>query len=249
MNTQDDEDKIAQALAVCAELTGTVLTQAAFDVMLEDLSTYDVRMVLNALNRCRRELTGRLTLAAILQRMDCGLPSADEAFGLLAEAAKNEYLTVVVPEIAQIAMGQGAQSLLDLGDKTGARMAFRGAYERMVEEMRQRGEMGVWTVSAGLDKVQMETAIGEAVNQGKLSKPQAMMLLPNDATETRHKLQTGTTLSLEDKQKAQAQTAQILKLLIAKKTNWEDFATQQMNRRAAERAERHAALEKLRHAA
>lgn len=153
MNTQDDEDKIAQALAVCAELTGTVLTPTAFEVMLEDLSSYNVQMVLNALNRCRRELTGRLTLTAILQRMDCGLPTADEAFGLLAEAAKNEYLTVVVPEIAQIAMGQGAQSLLELGDKTGARMAFRGAYERMVEEMRLRGEMGTWTVSSGLDKV------------------------------------------------------------------------------------------------
>ena len=249
MNTQDDEDKIAQALAVCAELTGTVLTPAAFEVMLEDLSAYDVQMVLNALNRCRRELTGRLTLAAILQRMDCGLPTADEAFGLLAEAAKNEYLTVVIPEIALIAMGQGAQSLLELGDKTGARMAFRGAYERMVEEMRLRGEMGTWTVSSGLDKVQMETAIGEAVNQGKLSKPQALMLLPSDATEKRLEMQTGEMLSLEDKQKAQAKATQILQLLTAKKTNREDFETQQIRCREVERAERYAALEKLRHAA
>lgn len=248
MTTLHDEDRIAQALAVCAELTGTVLTPAAFDVMLEDLSAYNVQMVLNALNRCRRELTGRLTLAAILQRMDCGLPTADEAFGLLAEAAKNEYLTVVVPEIAQIAMGQGAQSLLDLGDKTGARMAFRGAYERMVEEMRQRGGMGKWMVSAGLDKTQMETAINEAVKQGKLSKPQAMMLLPSDAAETRYELQTGTILSLENKQKAQENIGRILVTLASKMADRDAQFENDMAKRAAARQARLAQLESLRHA-
>ena len=82
--------ELKQALAVTAELTGTALSAAAVDVMVDDLQTHDTAAVLSALNRCRRELTGRLSLAAILERIDTGLPSADEAFGMLAEGWRNE---------------------------------------------------------------------------------------------------------------------------------------------------------------
>ena len=124
MNQQEFLAKRAElkrALAVTAELTGTALSAAAVDVMVDDLQTYDTAAVLSALNRCRRELTGRLSLAAILERIDTGLPSADEAFGMLAEGWRNEELTVIVPEIAMTAAGNGAWELFAAGDKTGAR--------------------------------------------------------------------------------------------------------------------------------
>ena len=123
--------QILEAVAVAAELTGTELSDVAKGAMVEELAAHDLQTVLNALNRCRKELTGRLTLAAILQRLETGLPSADEAFGMLLEGWRNEDLTVVVPEIAMQAAGNGAYELFAANDKTGARMAFRESYERM----------------------------------------------------------------------------------------------------------------------
>ena len=152
MNQQEFLAKRAElkrALAVTAELTGTALSAAAVDVMVDDLQTYDTAAVLSALNRCRRELTGRLSLAAILERIDTGLPSADEAFGMLAEGWRNEELTVIVPEIAMTAAGNGAWELFAAGDKTGARMAFRDSYARLAADVVANGGKVEWCVSRG----------------------------------------------------------------------------------------------------
>ena len=212
---QNKEIQIGQALTVCAELTGTQLSPAALNAMLNDLLEYDTQAVLNALNRCRRELTGRLTLAAILSRMDTDLISADEAFGLLVDSWKNESLTLVIPEIAMQAMGMGAQGLLDAGDKVGARMAFKEAYNRLAGSLKT-GEKPQWFVSAGTDKQQMTQAIMQAVDQGRLTKSHANALLPSEADEARHLLETGKPLSLEDKTKQAKRIAALLEPLKAK---------------------------------
>lgn len=199
MTTEQKELAIIQALTVCAELTGTQLSEAAFDVMVDDLMAYEAQSVLAALNRCRRELTGRLTLAAILQRLDTGLPSADEAFGMLVEGWRNEALTVVVPAIAMRAAGNGAQELYFCGDKTGARMAFKGAYERLAANVQGKA---AWFVSAGNDRDQRSAAVMAAVKAGRLEQEQAAAYLPSEAVEERLMLTENRTLTLEEKQNA-----------------------------------------------
>lgn len=199
MTTEQKELAIIQALTVCAELTGTQLTEAAFDVMVDDLMAYEAQSVLAALNRCRRELTGRLTLAAVLQRLDTGLPSADEAFGMLVEGWRNEALTVVVPAIAMRAAGNGAQELYFCGDKTGARMAFKGAYERLAANVQGKA---AWFVSAGNDRDQRSAAVMAAVKAGRLEQEQAAAYLPSEAVEERLMLTENRTLTLEEKQNA-----------------------------------------------
>lgn len=208
--------EIAQALAVAAELTGTALSEMAFDVMVSDLAEFETDAVLNALNRCRRELTGRLTLAAVLERIDNGLPSADEAWGMLVEGLKDECVTVVVPEIAQQAAGNGASELFLSGDKTGARMAFKEAYSRLSVKINQ-AEGVKWVVSRGYDAEQAKTAIMEAVRQGRISKDAALMALPSQADDEREKLETGRVLTLEQKQAHKQRIAPILKLIAEKK--------------------------------
>lgn len=199
MTTEQKELAIIQALTVCAELTGTQLSEAAFDVMVDDLMAYEAQSVLAALNRCRRELTGRLTLAAVLQRLDTGLPSADEAFGMLVEGWRNEALTVVVPAIAMRAAGNGAQELYFCGDKTGARMAFKGAYERLAANVQGKA---AWFVSAGNDRDQRSAAVMAAVKAGRLEQEQAAAYLPSEAVEERLMLTENRTLTLEEKQNA-----------------------------------------------
>lgn len=62
-------------------------------------------------------------------------------------------------------MGMGAQGLLDMGDKTGARMAFKEAYNRLADRLKAKGKKADWFVFAGTDKLQMVAAIKDAVSR------------------------------------------------------------------------------------
>lgn len=206
-----DVEKILEAVSVTAELTGADLSENAKAAMVEELLPFGVGKSLDALNRCRRELTGRLTLAAILQRLDTGLPSADEAFGLLAEGWRNEALTVVVPEIAMQAAGMGAFGLFQAGDKTGARMAFREAYGRLAADVREAR----WTVSAGSDREQRTRAVEAAVRDGRLDAHRAAAYLPSEAAEARLRLENRPLLPHEI-EAGRAHSARLIALLADK---------------------------------
>lgn len=186
--------ELKQALTVTAELTGTAFSQAAYDAIVDELMGYDTQAALSALNRCRRELTGRLSLAAILERIDTGLPSADEAFGMLAEGWRNEELTVIVPAIAMTAAGNGAWELFAAGDKTGARMAFRDSYARLSADLLANGGKVEWFVSRGYNREHQAAAIMDAVRKGRLTAEQALTCLPSEAAAERHLLETGEPL-------------------------------------------------------
>ena len=75
--------KLNEAIAVTAELTGTVLSKVAAQVMAEDLARYPEAQVMGALTRCRRELKGRLTIADVISRLDDGRPGVEEAWAML----------------------------------------------------------------------------------------------------------------------------------------------------------------------
>ncbi|EGY53124.1 hypothetical protein [Neisseria shayeganii] len=204
---------IDEALTVCCEMTATELSAAAKAAMIEDLLVYETAQVLKALHRCRRELTGRLTLAAVLERIDTGLPSADEAFGMLVEGWRNEALTVVVPVIAMKASENGAMDLFYAGDKTGARMAFRAAYERLAADVQTNGGKVDWFVSKGHDREHQTKAIMEAVQLGRLPQQKAAMYLPSEAGEERYLLETGQVLTEEQRRIGKQVTANLLALL------------------------------------
>lgn len=208
--------EIAKAVAVTAELTGTLLSEMALEVMVEELAVHDLASVLNALNRCRRELNGRLTLASVLERLDTGLPSADEAFALMAEAWRNEALTVVVPKIALDCSGPAA-NLFCSGDKTGARMAFRDAYNRAAAEALAKGGKVQWGVSQGHDREQARKALMQGYREGKLSRELLETRLPSEAVAERHEVRTGNTLCLTDKTEALKRLEAIRSLLADKK--------------------------------
>ena len=168
---------VLKAIAVTAELTGTELSAVALRVMESDLSAYPENSVLHALDRCRKELTGRLTLAAIIERLngDDGRPSADEAWALALDA-RNESLTVVWTDEARSAFSV-ARPVLDAGDKIGARMAFRDAYDRIVRNNRASKVKANWTASLGWDSCQRETALKSAESRGLLPSAHVAALL------------------------------------------------------------------------
>lgn len=157
---------LLQAIAVTAELTGTQLTEPAARIMAADLSLYPEAQVLAALERCRRELKGRLTIAEVVSRLEDGRPGAEEAWAL---CPRDEAATVVWTAEMQQAWGV-AQLLIDEGDLVAARMAFIEAYRTLVTRARANREPTLWQPSLGHDVAGREAVLAEAVRMGRLPK-------------------------------------------------------------------------------
>jgi hypothetical protein len=95
-----------------------------------------------------------------------GRLGAEEAWAL-ALGAQDEAETVVwTTEIAQ-ALGI-AKPILDAGDEVGARMAFKEAYARLVDEARRNRVAASWSASLGWDKTRRDVAVRAAIDAGRL---------------------------------------------------------------------------------
>lgn len=165
---------LVQAVAVTAELTGTVLSPAAARVFCGDLGRYPEHQVMGALNRCRREVRGRLTLQDVIGRLDDGRPGPEEAWAMIP---KDEYGSVVWTDEMAAAFGV-ALPLLSDGDAVAARMAFLEHYRKAVMLARDAGQPVKWTPSLGQDAGSREGALIEAVRKGRITAQHAAGLLP-----------------------------------------------------------------------
>ena len=208
-----NDEKIMQAIAVTAELTGTQLSGDAMYVMGEDLLAYPLDKVLIALERCRRELKGRLTLAAILDRIDDGWQSAEEAFNTLVAGWESEHLSILTTHTAMHA-AESASALFNIGDKYRAGLAFKTAYERIVSEKKAKGIQPDWYISAGLDKEQLAQLVSEAAAAGKITNDYALALLP--AGEERMNIEAGNLLTDKQKEEGKARLGNLLNLITQK---------------------------------
>ncbi|GAB2889477.1 hypothetical protein GCM10027202_17590 [Microvirgula curvata] len=171
-------EQILQAVTVAAELTGTQLSDGALATMVDDLMTYPLAAVLTALDRCRRELTGRLTLAAVVERLNGadGRPGADEAWAIAIRSQPEAETVVWTNEIAEAFAV--CRPVLDLGDEIGARMAFRDAYNRIIAAARAGGEAARWSASLGWDKDLRQVALESAARTGRLAQSTVAALMP-----------------------------------------------------------------------
>lgn len=98
--------------------------------------------------------------------------AADEAWAL-ALASFDEARTIVWTSAIAEARSM-ALPIWDAGDRVGARMAFKAAYERICASGPEPG----WTVSLGHDAEDRQRAITEAVHRGQLGAEQARQYLP-----------------------------------------------------------------------
>lgn len=169
MLSSDELAQLVGAICATAETLGQTISANAAEMIAEDLAHYSVADLAAALRACRRELTGRLTLAAILQRVQSadGRPDPNEAWGI-ALASSDEADSVVTTEEIQLAFG-AARSILDAGDKIGARMAFLSAYTRFVDTARRDAKPIRWSLSMGFDPQRRLVAVQEGVRMGRLS--------------------------------------------------------------------------------
>lgn len=171
------KEQIVRALGVTAEAMGQQLSPAGLVLMADDLAPYGTETVLAALAKVRRECR-RLSLADVIDRIESadGRPRSDEAFANALDAM-DESATVVWTEEAAHAF-EVARPLLVMNDKTGARMAFRDAYERLCRMARDAGQPAKWSVSLGWDVDMRTMALEAAVVTGRLSAENVRGLLP-----------------------------------------------------------------------
>lgn len=168
--------KVLEAIAVTAELCGRVFSPPAAKMFAHDLSKYPEEQVLEALTRCRREVRGVLTVQDVVSRIDDGRPGPDEAWAMIP---RDETQTIVwTDEMAQ-AWGI-ALPLLDVGDKVGARFAFREAYVKAVSFARNLARAPHWQVSYGTDPHGRLLALLDAADRGRLTREQAHHLAPHE---------------------------------------------------------------------
>lgn len=168
--------RVLEAIAVTAELCGKVFSPAAARQFAADLSPYPEAQVLGALERCRREVKGVLSLADVISRLDDGRPGADEAWAMIP---RDETQSVVWTDEMAEAYGV-ARPLLTVGEPIAARVAFREAYARAVTLARCEQRAPQWRLSPGYDPAGRELAVSDAVSKGRLTSQQAMRLLPEE---------------------------------------------------------------------
>ena len=168
-------NNLLDAVAVTAELCGKTFSDGAARVFLADLAGFDENLILGALQRCRREINGVLTVQDVLSRIDDGRPGPEQAWAMIPQS---ENQSVVWTEEMANAFGV-ARGLLDSGEKVAARMAFKEVYIKLVSDARDGKTKVSWTPSLGHDRHGREAVLSEAVNLGRLSYEHALEIIPS----------------------------------------------------------------------
>ncbi|WP_295516262.1 hypothetical protein [uncultured Stenotrophomonas sp.] len=170
MLTDAEQDQLVDMLATTAEVMGEKISPNAATYMVLDLLSYPLPTLARALTACRREVKGRLSLAAIMERIDDGHPAPNEAWAVAIRAA-DEAVTLVWTEQTRDAW-TAALPLVEAGDKIAGRAAFLEVYTRLVKEARAAGGCAVYQPSLGHDAGARDAALQQAVNAGRLAHEQ-----------------------------------------------------------------------------
>lgn len=167
--------ELLKAVAVTAELCGRTFSPEAAAVFVDDLGGYPEPQVIAALRRCRKEVRGLLTVNDVVTRLDDGRPSADEAW---ASLAFDEASSTVWTEEAAQAFGI-VRDIHEAGDRQGARIAFRSAYDRIVSAARDQRVPVRWTPSLGADPAGRAAALEHAARLGRIGNEQLALASPD----------------------------------------------------------------------
>lgn len=230
---QNDYTTFAEAWANAHEIMpgGKVLSINAMQLVIDTLKDYPLQHLLGAIRK--HVQTGRFapTPADIIEIIAAHTGSkhigAEEAWGIALESF-DEFSTVVwTKEIAE-ARAISAD-IYHCGDKVGARMAFKEAYNRIIATTSNRAE---WTVSAGFDPERRETAVRQAVAMGRLPA----------GSESQYRLDAPSTTVAGLIESAQKRTGKIspeaaisaIKTILDESTDFKEMEFQERRRKRLE---------------
>jgi len=168
MNSGDYKD-FCKVWAMAQELSanGKEYSVAAMTELFEMLEPYSLDVLKSALRLHRTQSKFAPTLHDVLDLLRPKLPkhlSPDEAWSIALRSFDESETVVMTQEMLEAR--SAAWDVWNSGDKIGARMAFRSAYERLVSNSKSV----VWQVSIGWDSAKREDAVRKAVEQGLLPR-------------------------------------------------------------------------------
>ena len=169
------------------------------------LSLYSIEQVRNGLNRFVSNKENKYSVVpahiveAIVQNNPDGRLGADEAW---ATYPRNEADSAVITDEMAEAM-QVAYPLLQEGDKIGARMSFKEAYNRITEQNKTNNILPKWFPSLGHSKDGRQQVLEQAVKLGRITQDHALSLLPapNNEDFTNAVLKIKSTLAIANNEK------------------------------------------------
>ncbi|WP_198116908.1 hypothetical protein [Massilia rhizosphaerae] len=112
-------------------------------------------------------------------KLQDGRPDENEAWAVALTSQDERETVVWTSEMAEAFTV--ARPLLTTGDEIGARMAFKDAYKRLMNEARALNRPVSWAVSAGWDAERHQLAVQRAITAGLLPAPEPHLALPNDS--------------------------------------------------------------------
>jgi hypothetical protein len=186
--TDHDLDSFIEIWRGANELYGAVPTDTASTLSFKILSQYDFHLVESAIiaylsdpAKGKFKIKPSEVIDLIQQkRNDDGRLTADEAWSLAIQSF-DEHTSVMLTDDIAAALSISASIYRD-GDKVGARMAFRGAYEREVQSARDNHIPVKYFPSLGLDESERRAFIESAVKQRQLPQSYADNMLPAPMT-------------------------------------------------------------------
>lgn len=175
-----DRQQFAKLLTATFEVYQAHLTPDAIGVWWSALQRYPLEAVRSGLSAHVTDAQrGRFAPkpADVIHQLSGsdGRLGADEAW---ARCPLDETRSVVWSDEISKAYFAGAYDLLVAGDRIAARMAFKDAYERIVEENRRIGNAPRTLISFGHALGGREDALRRAVEEGTVSIEYAQRLLP-----------------------------------------------------------------------
>lgn len=175
-----DKAEFVSTLNLCyATLLKPLPSVDALNLWFKLLEPFSIGQVKDALAIHMLESKFPPVPADVVQRIpkqSDGRPDAEEAWAISRNAIDENETIVWTQECASAFAS--AESLLQNGDDVGARMAFKSAYNRLVEQARAQGTPTHWFSSNGRDAQRREYVIAQAVRDGKLALAHAKTIVP-----------------------------------------------------------------------
>jgi hypothetical protein len=176
--------EIAQAIAlITTEYDLTPFSDERVEMWMQALSNFPAGSVMKSVrshittNRFKPQLAD--IVAGCTSQLDGNWPSADEAWALMPKSEDDSAM--LTNEMAQ-AMAAAAP-LLEMRDKVAARMAFRDAYNRLVERAKIEGRSPQYFPSFGADGQRRVSMLASAVSAKQITLERATQALPEYAPD------------------------------------------------------------------
>lgn len=174
-----DTTEIAKAIALLvSEYDMPPFEDVRIDMWMRELVRFPAGSVLRSAENFIRTSKFRPQLSEIVKGCEAQSPvlwlSADEAW---SKMPKSEADSAMLCQETAEALAT-AQAMLDNGEESAARLAFRGAYNRLVEKAKVEGRAPVYFLSGGTEKGRRAAVLEDAVRTGLLGLDQAIAIMP-----------------------------------------------------------------------